>query len=202
MLGFIIKIKLKRNGIFKITMMFYLILQFLGPQKFLGLHFTEGVKRPKGFPLVKSTSGDPGSSWLMRLLADPQSDQEQMYYVYTFSKRLLTLEVLVAQKHFFIYFIFFNCFFAEIDCGLILYMNLHAVCIWGACQGRSGSGGSIPRWSGWTKKTCLDFCVCKVLNSWILCTRQQNTKFARPEKITTIQKSRGWISVCQKHHII
>lgn len=59
-------------------MMFYLILQSLGPQKFLGLHFTEGVKRPKGFPLVKSTSGDPGYSWLMRLLADPQSDQEQM----------------------------------------------------------------------------------------------------------------------------
>lgn len=58
-------------------MMFYLI-QSLGPQKLLSLHFTEGVKRPKGFPLVKSTSGDPGCSWLMRLLAHPQSDQEQM----------------------------------------------------------------------------------------------------------------------------
>lgn len=99
-------IKLKRNGIFKITMTFYLILQFLGPQKFLGLHFTEGVTSPKGFQLVKSTSGDPGYSWLMRPLADPQGDQEQMYNVYTFPKLLLTLEVLVSQKHFLFSFFF------------------------------------------------------------------------------------------------
>lgn len=84
-LGFVLFIQNLKN-----VVMMFLILQFFWGPKFPGLHFTEGVISPKGSPLVKSTSGDPGYSWLMRLLADPQCDQEQMYNVSTFSKLLLT----------------------------------------------------------------------------------------------------------------